>query len=235
MSFKATVPVRHFFVFRIKICGITNVDDALVASAAGADAIGLNFFAGSLRRVGHDEAAAILAALPPGVAKAGVFVNHALDVVVGAFDGLKLDLIQLHGDEPPEFLADLEGRPVMRAFRLGPEGLTPVLSYLDRCRELECPPRMVLLDAHQPGAYGGTGTTCDWEAAGRFASGGNVPPLVLAGGLSPPNVAQAISVAGPHAVDTASGVESAPGRKDPALVRAFVAAARGAFAMSATR
>jgi phosphoribosylanthranilate isomerase len=218
-------------VFRVKICGITNHDDALAAAAAGAEAIGLNFYAGSSRCVGHERAAFILADLPSDLIKVGVFVNHPREAVLDTFDSLKLDVIQLHGEEPPEFLADLGGRQVMRAFRLGSEGLAPVVAYLDRCRELGCLPRLVLLDSHQSGAYGGTGTACDWVAAGNY-SAPELPPLVLAGGLTPSTVAQAICTASPQAVDVASGVESAPCRKDPALMRAFVAAARAAFASS---
>jgi phosphoribosylanthranilate isomerase len=216
-------------VFRVKICGITNPLDAAAAAAAGADAIGLNFYEGSRRFVSEEEAARIVAAIPAGVVKVGVFVNHTREAVLRGFDALRLDLVQLHGDEPPEFLAALGGLPVMRAFRRGPGGAAEVAAYLDRCRALGCLPRMVLVDAHRPGAYGGTGELGDWNAAAELARSSAVPSVVLAGGLTPGNVAKAVAATRPRAVDTASGVEASPGVKDPELVRAFVAAARGAL------
>ena len=217
-------------MFRIKICGITNVDDALSAARAGADAIGLNFYTRSPRCVGPDAARRIVEALPAGLVKVGLFVNSPADAVCRLFDDLQLDLIQLHGDEPPEFLPQLGGRPVMRVFRIGPEGLRPITDYLDRCRALDALPGLVLLDALVAGEYGGTGKTADWAAAKQYAAQPNVPPLILAGGLTPQNVADAIQSVRPAGVDVASGVESHPGRKDPAAIVAFVQAARTAFA-----
>ncbi len=216
-------------MFHIKICGITSVDDARLVASAGADAIGLNFYAQSPRCIRRDDAEQIVEVLPADVVKVGVFVNASRDEVRRTFDDLGLDLAQLHGDEPPEFLAELEGRPVMRAFRCRQTGLAPVYAYLDRCRELGCLPHMILIDSYKEGIFGGTGETADWSELARYASiGGHPerPPLVLAGGLRPDNVAQAIRMVRPRAVDTASGVESSPGRKDPDLVRAFVEAAR---------
>jgi phosphoribosylanthranilate isomerase len=216
-------------MFHIKICGITRVDDALAAAQAGADAIGLNFYPASPRFVSPAQAEAIVAAELPGVVKVGLFVGSDAREVCETFDRLKLDLIQLHGDEPPEYLAHLGGRPVMRAFRLGPAGLSPVVTYLDDCRRLGCLPRLVLLDAYTPGVYGGTGEIADWAVAAEYRAMDQVPPLVLAGGLTPQNVTRAIRSVRPAAVDTASGVESSPGRKDPAAVAAFVRVAREAF------
>lgn len=213
-------------MFQIKICGITSVDDAVLISHAGADAIGLNFYSRSPRYITTDTARQIVAAVPPNVTKVGLFVNSTIDQVRRAFDDLHLDLIQLHGDEPPEFVHQLAPRPVMRAFRVGTAGLDPVFAYLDQCRDaLAC----VLLDALQPGVYGGTGTTVDWLMAKLYLERPGNPALVLAGGLTPSNVADAIQAVHPAAVDVASGVESAPGRKNPAAVQAFIQAARAAF------
>ena len=216
-------------MFRIKICGITNVDDARAVVEAGADALGLNFYPKSPRYVERDQARAIVDALPKDVVKVGLFVNADADDVRRTFDDLGLDLIQLHGDEPPSFLGQLGDRPVMRAFRLDRRGLEPVGEYLEDCRRLGCPPRLVLVDAHVKGLYGGSGKTADWHALKDYPLDILFPPLVLAGGLVPGNVAEAIRTARPTAVDTASGVESSPGRKDRALVEAFVAEARAAF------
>ena len=217
-------------MFRVKICGITNVDDALASARAGADALGLNFYPKSPRHITPEQARAIVEVLPRNVVKVGLFVNAPVDEVRDTFDRLGLNLIQLHGDEPPESLAELGDRPVMRAFRLGSEGLPPVTEYLRHCRRLGCLPRLVLIDAHVKGAYGGTGQVADWPTVKRYPVDKDDPPLVLAGGLSPSNVAEAIRAVSPAAVDTASGVESAPGKKDPAAVEAFVRAARAALA-----
>jgi len=214
-------------MFRIKICGITNARDALAAAQAGADAVGLNFYPKSPRCVRPEPAARIAHALPPGVVKVGLFVNAAAEQICQTFDRLGLDLVQLHGDEPPELLARLGSRPVMRAFRVGQRGVKPVEAYLDECRRRGCLPTLVLLDAHAEGLYGGSGQRCDWDAVRQYPA--DMPPLVLAGGLTPDNVAEAIQSVRPAAVDTASGVELALGQKDPALVRRFAAAALKAF------
>ena len=216
-------------VFRIKICGITRVDDAQLAINAGADAIGLNFYEGSPRFVSHTAAQEIAAAAGGPVRKVGVFVNAPADVICETFDSLSLDLVQLHGDESPEIISQLGQRPVIRAFRLDAEGLPPILSYLEECRVLDAMPRMVLLDAHQAGQYGGTGQTADWEAARAYGECPELPPLVLAGGLRADNVSQAIGMVRPAAVDVASGVESAPRKKERQQVEAFVVEARRAF------
>jgi phosphoribosylanthranilate isomerase len=217
-------------MFSIKICGITTVEDALAVARTGADAIGLNFYPGSARCVTLRQARAILQVVPPGVVKVGVFVDVEAAAVCRAFDELGLDLLQLHGNEPPARLAELGGRPVMKAFRLGPAGLEPVAEYLRQCRSLGCLPELVLLDAQVPGAYGGTGQVTDWAAARRYPAQIGGPPMVLAGGLRADNVAAAIRAAAAAAVDTASGVEASPGRKDLAAVAAFVRAARQALA-----
>lgn len=214
-------------MFQIKICGITTVDDAVMASQAGADAIGLNFFAKSPRFLAPDRAAAVVSAVPAGVLKVGLFVNAPASEICELFDQLGLDLIQLHGDETPEFHVKLGGRPVMRAFRVGASGLGPVEQYLARCQQLGTLPRMVLLDAQVHGTYGGTGQVADWDVVKQYTLA--QPQLALAGGLTPANVADAIRAVRPAAVDTASGVEASPGRKDISLVQAFVQAARAAL------
>ena len=216
-------------MFRIKICGITNTEDALAAARAGTDAVGLNFYEKSPRCVDLDRAREIVKALPASIVKVGVFVNAPVAEICRVFDQLGLDVIQLHGDEPPEFLVDLCNRRVIRAFRPGPDGLEPVEDYLAQCRSLDLTPRMVLLDSRVEGKYGGSGELAKWSLAKEYTREITHPPLVLAGGLTQENVAEAIRVVHPAAVDTASGVESSPGKKDPAAVEAFVRAARQAF------
>lgn len=216
-------------MFSIKICGITSVNDALMVAAAGADAVGLNFYAKSPRHVEFDQAKRICEALSWRVIKVGLYVNMPGREICRIFDQLRLDLIQLHGDEPPELLAELGGRPVMRAFRVDQRGLQPVVDYLDHCRRLQCLPAMALVDSCQNGQYGGTGKTVDWSVAQEYPAMVASPPMVLAGGLTPDNVASAIQAVRPKAVDTASGVEISPGRKSDDLVRRFVKAAKQAF------
>jgi len=213
-------------MFRIKICGITNREDALVVAQSGADALGLNFFPASPRYIPPRTAQDIVETLPTGMVKVGLFVGAPAADVCRWFDELHLDLIQIHGDEPPEYLPQLGDRPVMRAFRVGPGGARTVLEYLERCRDLAALPRCVLLDALVAGKYGGTGKLADWNIAKEYLAGDNMPPLVLAGGLTPQNVAEAIRTVRPAAVDVAGGVESSPGHKDPIAVASFAQAAR---------
>lgn len=217
-------------MFLVKICGITSIEDARAVVEAGADAIGLNFYAKSARYLQPQIEEAVAAALPDEIVKVGLFVNSPADEIRERFDRLGLDLIQLHGDEPPEFVAELQGRPVMRAFRVGDEGLDPVYKYIERTEQLGCPLQAVLVDSYRKGNYGGTGQTADWATVATYKA---TPPLVLAGGLTPQNVAEAIATVRPTAVDTASGVESSPGKKDPAAVKAFVRAARAALDLEA--
>jgi phosphoribosylanthranilate isomerase len=218
-------------MFRIKICGITTPDDAVVAARAGADAIGVNFYRPSPRFVARPRE--IVDALPAGVWKVGVFVNSPPEAACELFDSLGLDLVQLHGDEPPEHLLQLGKRPVLKAFRCGHD-LRNVAEHLQRCEELGCRPAGVLIDAAVPGQYGGTGAAPDWDLIARDRGLLGDLPLVLAGGLRADNVAQAISAVRPTAVDVASGVEASPGRKSPDLVARFVATAREAFDRSRT-
>ncbi|HEX4130954.1 MAG TPA: phosphoribosylanthranilate isomerase [Pirellulales bacterium] len=216
-------------LFRIKICGVTNVADALAAAEAGADAIGLNFYAQSRRYVSPAEAAKIVAALPPAVSKIGVFVNSPVEEVRAIRESLGLDAVQLHGDETAHHLAALIDVPTIKALRYGPGGLMMVYAQLMAYSQVQAAPIAVLLDAYQPGEYGGTGQTFDWDHAAKYQLGARQPPLILAGGLTAENVAEAIARVGPAAVDTASGVESSPGHKDADKMRRFVTAAREAF------
>ena len=216
-------------MFRIKICGITTTEDALLVAGAGADAVGLNFYPKSPRYLQTREARQIVDVLPAAIVKVGLFVNAPLAEICRTFDEAGLDLVQLHGDEPPDLVAQLGGNRVARAFRLGPSGWKPVADYLQECRRLGGLPRLTLIDSYSRGIYGGTGEVADWSAVAEYPLHDWYPPLVLAGGLTPDNVAAAIRTVRPSAVDTASGVESSPGRKSEALVRQFVEAARAAF------
>jgi phosphoribosylanthranilate isomerase len=216
-------------MFRVKICGITCVEDALAAAAAGADSIGLNFYCASPRFCPPDEAQAIVEAVGNRVRKVGVFVNAPADEILRAAHTLRLDMVQMHGDETPELLREIRPLSVVRAFRLSND-LSSIHDYLRACHALMCVPRMLLIDAARPGQYGGTGATLDWNWIGKNRVHFGGLPLVLAGGLTPENVAQAIEAARPWAVDAASGVESSPGRKSATRMQEFVAEANRALA-----
>jgi phosphoribosylanthranilate isomerase len=248
-------------MFHIKICGVTSPEDALLVAKAGADAIGINFYEKSPRYVRPDQAAAIVNRLREDfpadhVQVFGVFVNSTLDDILWTIRDANLygpDRgfgIQLHGDEPPEFIRDLHQQglgttgsllhasghvatvPIVRALRCTGGEFAIAASYLQSCQQLGCLPQAVLLDAFAPNTYGGTGTRLDWNVFRDNRAKFHGLPLVLAGGLTPENVAEAITTAHPDAVDVASGVESAPGKKDPAKLRAFIAAAKQAFAQT---
>ena len=211
----------------VKICGITSAQDAQLAVEAGADALGFVFFAMSPRKISVERAAEIARAVPKGVRRVGVFVNESPAEMARVADAVGLDLLQLHGDEPPEALAGL-ARAALKAVRVG-KGFAEeeALRYASRAAGL-------LVDTRLPGETqlpGGTGVPFDWSLVKGLAA--RVPFLMLAGGLDPANVAEAIRVVRPHAVDVSSGVEALPGRKDPARVRAFVQAAREAEAVKA--
>ena len=212
-------------MFRIKICGLKSAADAVAAATAGADAIGLNFYARSSRFVGDAQAAEIAAALPPGVCKVGLFVNDSPERIRELYERLELDLVQLHGDETPEFIARLPGIPVMKAFRLAPEDGPRVEAFAGACQQAQAPLAAVLIDAFDAAHYGGTGRQADWQGAADLRERMPEMPLILAGGLTPTNVAAAIAAVRPHGVDTASGVEVFSA-KDPDLMTAFVRAAR---------
>jgi tryptophan synthase beta chain/phosphoribosylanthranilate isomerase len=201
---------------RVKICGLTAVEEALAAVEAGADAIGLNLVPGTPRALEEGSARAIADAIRGRAVRVGVFRDAPLERVCAAVDAIGLDLVQLHGDEPPEYVRAL-GVPVLKAL--------PVDASL-ATRAAEYPDEVELLLDHPAG--GGSGKPWDFQIARRITSHGR--RVWIAGGLSPENVAEAVRLARPHGVDASSSLESAPGRKDPERVRAFVAAARGAVA-----
>ncbi len=215
-------------MFRVKICGITSLEDARASVEAGADAIGLNFYAASPRFVQRDRAAEICNALGKRAVKVGVFVNASARDIRAAARELGLDVVQLHGDEDPQLLAELRGLAVMKAFRVR-DDLAAIEVFLRQCHRLACLPRLVLLDADRAGQYGGTGATLDWQMVARDRARLAGAPLVLAGGLNPENVAAAVAAVRPWAIDVASGVESSPGHKSTAMVQQFVSAAKAAF------
>ncbi len=215
-------------LFKIKICGVNSVKDAQLIGLAGADAVGLNFYENSPRHVNLETAQKLVGVLRPTVKRVGLFVNSGADEINRIAEQLQLDYIQLHGDEPPELLAELLERPILRAFRFGETGADEISRFLEGCGGGRRPDA-ILVDGSKPGEYGGTGEVADWNAVASTKPIFGEIPLVLAGGLSPFNVADAIAKVRPDAVDTASGVETRPGNKDPMLVRAFVNAAKKAF------
>lgn len=200
---------------KVKICGITNVADAHAALDAGADMLGFVFCESSPRSVTVETAADIAAALPAGAVKVGVFVNPPEALVSRAILECGLNLLQFHGEEPPEFCTQF-GLMSIKAFRVrDAESLKSLTRY---------PTDAWLLDTFVAGQAGGTGQTFNWELAVEAQKLGK--PIFLAGGLTPENVALAVTRVRPFAVDVSSGVEAAPGRKDHAKVRAFIAAAK---------
>jgi phosphoribosylanthranilate isomerase len=212
--------------FKIKICGVTNSEDAHLVAEAGADAIGLNFYEGSKRYVAAEAAVGIVKHLPPTVKRVGVFVNASSEVIAKTAIMVGLDFVQLHGNEPPEFLSELTDCQIIRAFRCK-GSLAPVRDYLAACKEK---PVAVLVDAYDPDEYGGTGKTLRWPDLVNAPEFIGESPLILAGGLTPANVGNAIRLARPYGVDTASGVEKKTQReKDGELCSAFAKAARSAF------
>jgi phosphoribosylanthranilate isomerase len=247
---------------RIKICGITNAEDARQAALLGANAIGLNFHRPSPRSINEEQAESILRELPPFVEPVAVLVNHTIQGVYELADRLTqkgnashslqdlshladqlgicfnqtlqqlcevadhfgICLVQVHGKIPePE---DVLPFRVVPAFPVcNGDGLRSVGEYVARARERGCLPTAIMVDGHSPGQFGGTGQTAAWNLLADFAPG---VPLVLAGGLTPENVAEAVRIVRPYAVDVASGVESSPGRKDVEKMKRFIDNARSA-------
>jgi phosphoribosylanthranilate isomerase len=207
---------------QVKICGLTSLADALAAVDSGADYLGFNFYSQSPRYVEAVACAQITAELArrgAHVKTVGVFVNHRPAEVAALMDRCGLDLAQLHGDEQLEHLPALRGR----AFKAVRGGIPAEAQLQDLARFGPGQPAF-LLDAHAPGLYGGTGQLADWDAAAGLAAR---YPFFLAGGLTPDNVAAAITQVKPWGVDVASGVEAAPGKKDMAKMKLFVENARG--------
>ena len=200
---------------RVKICGITRVQDALAAVDAGADALGFMFYERSPRCVNVTAAREIIRELPPFVAKVGVFVDAPQTDVERTIAECGLDTLQFHGNEPPQF-CDRFGLKIIKAFRVrGREVLDEASAY---------PQAAWLLDSFVPGQLGGTGATFNWDLACEAVA--RHPRVILAGGLTPENVAEAIRRVRPYAVDVSSGVESVPGVKDARKLQPFLSAVR---------
>src|SRR3989339_1366598 len=200
---------------RVKICGITNNEDAHAAVEYGADALGF-VFAKSPRQITKEQARDIIAELPPFVSPVGVFVDEKADKIKEVCDFGGIHTVQLHGSESPLYLNDLEGYTLIKAFRVKEEDdLKPLANYR---------PHAFLLDSYVKGSPGGTGVPFKWEIARQAHKYG---AIILSGGLTPENVREAIRVVKPYAVDVSSGVESSPGKKDMLLVKRFIANAKG--------
>jgi phosphoribosylanthranilate isomerase len=196
----------------VKICGITRVEDALAAAELGADAIGFIFWPGSPRFVDPYRARRIAAALPRLVRTVGVFVDQPADYIAGVANLVRLFAVQLHGDETPHAVAAV-GRPAIKSIKPGANRLEDWPSNVT-----------LLLDAHDPVKKGGTGTPVDWNAAAAIAAR---RPMLLAGGLTPENIADAIACVRPFGVDVSSGVETSPGVKNHARMQALFKAIHG--------
>ena len=212
---------------RIKICGITSVEDGVAAAFAGADAIGLNFYSNSPRCIDFATAKQIVNALPPFVESVGLFVNETLADACRSLEGIGgVRTIQWHGDQLTP--SDVWPYRVIPAFSIrDANSLQQINAFLDVCRDMHNLPAAILVDANVPGEYGGTGQKAPWNLLADFRPG---VPVVLAGGLTQENVAEAVRLVRPYAVDVASGVEFAPGRKDRDKMRRFVAEALAASA-----
>lgn len=204
-------------VVRSKICGITRIEDALSAAEAGADAIGLVFYAKSPRAVSVQQARTIIAALPPFVTTVGLFVDASRQELEEILAAVPLDLLQFHGDESPAFCEALQ-RPYIKALRVKPgDDLAAQVAAYGQASG-------VLLDTYVPGIPGGTGEAFDWSLVPQ----GLNKPIILAGGLVAENVAAAIRQVRPYAVDVSGGVEAGKGIKDAEKIRAFMRAVKAA-------
>lgn len=213
-SFRHSLQQNSIAMVRVKICGITNIEDARHAVASGADALGFVFFSASPRHVSPEKARSIIAALPPLVTTVGLFVNETPDRVRMIAKVCGIDVLQLHGDESPA-ACDYSPYRVIKALR--------VKDAASIAQHSAYRTSGLLLDAWCPDHYGGTGKRFDWELATELA---RQRTLLLAGGLTPDNVAAAVTTVRPWAVDVSSGVEAAPGKKDPELVTAFIRQAK---------
>lgn len=203
---------------RVKICGITNIEDAFAAISLGADAIGFVFVKGSPRWISVEEARRISRALPPFVNKVGVFANEPLESLLTIMAYCSLDTCQLHGEEPPSYCEKL-GWATIKAFRVGnpDEDLEKMMeSYKEKVSAF-------LLDTYRPRILGGTGETFDWRIARELRKYG---PIIISGGLNPSNVVEAIDMAYPYGVDVSSGVENWPGKKDWRKMKEFIERAK---------
>lgn len=209
----------------VKLCGVRDVESAGALAGLKPDAIGLNLYPPSTRYVSPEVAAEICEMLPESVLRVGVFVNSTLVEILRLVSTVGLEAVQLHGDEPAELVGQLRAAlpevPVIRAWRVDAGGLGTLVEYLESHSEW---PDAILVDAKVAGHYGGTGQTAPWDVLRDYRP--DWPPLILAGGLHGGNVAEAIATVHPFGVDTAGGIESAPGVKDVKRARTFVNAAR---------
>jgi phosphoribosylanthranilate isomerase len=204
---------------KVKICGITNLEDALICAGLDSDAIGFNFYSKSPRYVTSETIRVIVEQLPANILKVGVFVDADSDLIKETVQTAGLGAVQLHGNETPEFAKTLQEdlkRPVIKAFRVSSDFKAEDVLHFDV--------DAILLDAYSPAMYGGTGESFDWEIARQVRR--IFPKMYLAGGLSPDNVRIAIADVTPFAVDVSSSVESSPGKKDHELLRRFIAEAK---------
>lgn len=197
---------------KVKVCGITSYEDASAALESGADALGFNFFPRSPRYILPDTARSIIERLPPFAVTVGLFVNEASPArVQAAARAAGVRVLQLHGDETPDYCEALREWPVIKAVRVGEKGIPAGLDAY--------PVQALLLDAKDDVLFGGTGKSFDWKLARDMC---RARPIILAGGLRPDNVKEAVRMVEPYAVDVCSGVESAPGKKDIVLLRRFM-------------
>jgi phosphoribosylanthranilate isomerase len=202
-------------MINVKICGITNISDARVAVESGADALGFNFYPKSKRYVLAEKAREIIQKLPGEVTRVGVFVNQEIWEVKEIARFCDLNLIQLHGDESPQYCSQFPTSSLIKA--VSPRTEKDIFKLKDY------PVRAILVDAYEPGCFGGTGKISDWKLAIRIKE---THPLILAGGLNAENIRQAIEAVRPHAVDINSGVEISPGRKDHDKMREIIGIVR---------
>ena len=211
-----------------KICGIQDVDTAAEVAALRPSAIGFVFYGKSPRSLSVEVAEEIVRQTPSAIESVGLFVNESPAGVLARCAKTGIATVQLHGDEPPSFLKELHDHSpklrLIRAFRMGRTGLVPLEQYLQRCGELGVRPTACLVDALVEGTYGGTGQTVPWRQLADEYHRDEWPQLILAGGLNPDNVREAIEIVQPWGVDVSSGVESAVARKDVGLVKAFLEA-----------
>ena len=195
----------------IKICGVTNMEDASCVATCGADAIGFIFYPKSPRYVAPERVKEIIEKIPKEITKVGVFVNHDVVEVKETIDFCSLDLVQLHGDESPAYCGQFPQSQVIKT-------LAPRTDD-DLGNVREYPVKAILVDAHDPVRYGGTGEQSDWELAAKVKE---ISPLILAGGLTLDNIQEAIETVSPHAVDINSGTERSPGKKDHQKVKEII-------------
>jgi phosphoribosylanthranilate isomerase len=197
---------------KVKVCGITSYEDAAMALDQAVDALGFNFFPSSPRYISPAEARSIIRRLPPFTIAVGVFVNvSGAESLIQTAQLAGVQVLQLHGDETPEYCYQLSGWPLIKALRIGPDGVREDIEAY--------PVHAFLLDSRDDALFGGTGRSFDWKLAARIK---RTRPIILAGGLRAENVGEAIRALDPYAIDVCSGVESRPGKKDPGKLNAFM-------------